>query len=91
LAASLTFQPSTLCGAGSGNHFSVEYTLIIDGLTVTRTLHLDRSAIKNDALTGEDADRFAYYAMRVLSRQVSLANVRPALVNTTLDLTAVTA
>jgi hypothetical protein len=91
LAASLTFQPGTACNAGSGDHLAVQYTLVIDGLTVIRTIALRRSSVKADVLTSEDADAFAYYAMRVLARQVSLANVRPALVNTTIDLTAVTA
>lgn len=91
MAASLTFQPGSVCNAGTGDHLDVQYTLTIDGLVVTRTVRLTRSGVRNDVLTGEDADRFAYYAMRVLARQVSLANVRPALLNTSLDLSAVTA
>jgi hypothetical protein len=91
LAASLTFQPGTACNAGVGDHITLSYTLVIDGLTVNRSVPIVRSAIRNDVLTVEDADRFAYLLARVLARQVSLANVRPALLNTVVDLTAVIA
>jgi hypothetical protein len=85
MAASLVFAPSQPCSGG--DHITLAYTLVIDGLTINRSVPIGRGAVKNDELTVEDADRFAYLVARIVARQVSLANIRQALLTTTVDLT----
>ena len=86
MAASAAFSPSQPCAGGE--HIQLAYTLIVDGVTVARTLSIQRSRVKQDALTAEDADQFMYLLARILARQVPLAQVRTTLVNTTVNLTA---
>ena len=87
MAATLTFSPGQPCAGGE--HIVVQYTLTVDGLVVTRNLHIDRAVLRANPLTVQDADDFALLAARIVARQVSLLGVRSALSNTIVDLTAV--